>query len=249
MAYADPRTTAHDDPRMRPRVRFDAIGEAWSFFKAESGAWVLAGLVVLTGNWALGMGLAAILGADVPKLGDGFRVALRPNGHWVEFLLSAALNGFFLGGMFRMACLQVRGRRIHTSDLFGVTESAHELIIGSLLYAAAVLVGGLMFVLPGFVAAGTLMFTVPLVVDGKLTGVDAVRTSWNALKGRWLSVAVFHAVLYVIAGMGICFFAIGLLFTMPLYALGVSVLYRDFFIGKDCEPAPGAKPAGIDPDF
>jgi hypothetical protein len=97
------------------------------------------------------------------------------------------------------------------------------------------------------VVAGVLMFTIPLVVDGRLAGTDAVRQSWHALKGQWLSAAAFHFVANLIAGLGACVFCVGILFTMPLYCLSVSVLYRDFFLDKG--PDVLDKPVGPDPLF
>src|SRR5262249_2479187 len=49
-------------PRGAPRVRFSAIGEGWDLFWARSGTWILTGLVVVVGNWALNAAAVQILG-------------------------------------------------------------------------------------------------------------------------------------------------------------------------------------------
>jgi hypothetical protein len=239
-------------PRRRaPRVRFSAFGEAWGLFTARAGTWIATGLVVVLGNWLLNGALAAVLGERVPDVGGGFRleVPLDATGRWAHAVLSVVLNGFFLGGLVRMACLQLRGRPVAVGDLFSVTDVLGELAIGSGLFALALLVAGVIClpVLP-IVVAGLLMFTIPLIVDGRLRGVDAVRLSWSTLSGHWLSASAFHFVANLLAGLGGCCFCCGLLVTMPLYSLAVSVLYRDFFLDR---PAAhhAKKPYPYDPDF
>ena len=232
----------------RPRVRFDAIGDAWRLFNLRPLTWVLAGLIVLVGNSLLYGAVYSILGNPIPRSGGGFRVALPPPGTLLNAVLSAILNGLFLGGMFRMACLQVRGKTIAFTDLFGVAQvSPRELILGCGSYGLICFAASLVLVLPAFVAAGVLMFTLPLIVDGRMSAFDALRASWHALKGQWLQATVFHLVAYLVTGLGACLCGVGLVITMPLYCLSIAVLYRDFFLAKKANGF--GKPAMSDPDF
>lgn len=235
-------------PPTRPRViRFDAIGEAWRLFQEQTGTWILAGLVVLLVEAALEAAVASAFHRPLPPGGGGFRPAVPPAGRLVGYVAASLISGCLLAGMFRMACRQVRGLPVRVSDLFGVTDVGREVVIGVVLAALAVFVGAMFCVLPGLIAAGVLMFTLPLIVDGRLAAPDAIRTSWHVLKGEWLSAAVFQFVLNIVAGLGICLCGVGILFTMPLYSLSVAVLYRDAFLQKG--PAGPAKAEALDPDF
>jgi hypothetical protein len=233
--------------RPRPRVRFNAISEGWGLFTDRPATWLLAGAVVVVGNWAVHAAVASTFGGKFQLGGQGFRLQVPPAGGVLDAVLSAVVNGFFLGGMFRMAGLQIRGRPFAASDLFGVSDVLAELALGAALLGLAVAVAALFCVVPAFVVAGVLMFTLPLIVDGRLRAFDAVAQSWHALKGRMLSATLFHFVVSLISGLGGCLCCVGLLFTMPLYCLSVTVLYRDFFLGK--WPADPAKPYGPDPDW
>jgi hypothetical protein len=240
----------HDAGKGRPpraRVRFDALGDAWRLFTLRPFTWIVAGLIVLAGNSLIYGAVYSLLGDPMPKGGGGFRAEMPPPSTLVNAILSAILNGFFLGGMYRMACLQVRGKAITVTDLFGVTDVARELVLGCALYGVICFVAGMFCVLPAFFAAGVLMFTLPLIVDGRLDALAAVRSSWNALKGQWFTATVFHLVAYLVTGLGACCCGIGLVLTMPLYCLSIAVLYRDFFLGKTTS-AEG-KPSTVDPDF
>lgn len=229
-----------------PRVRFDAISEAWGLFKERAGTWLLAGLIVLIGNSALFAAVNAVLGVRLNPAG-GFRVAVPPAGQLVHAILAAVLNGLLLGGMFRLACLQVRGRRISVFDMASVSDVLPQLALGSAIYGAASFLAATFCFIPAFILAGVWMFTIPLIVDGHLHALDAIGASWRALKSQWLAATLFHLVASLLAGVGICCFFVGLLITMPLYCLSISVLYRDFFLTG----AKGgyAKPPSPNPDF
>jgi hypothetical protein len=226
--------------RPRPLVRFGAIGEGWELFKQQWGAWMLAVLIVLICNSVINAMIYAAFRLDHGRGVGGFRVPLRSEGQVLQAVLSWIVNGFFLGGMFRMACQQVRGYAVRVETLFSVVDVLPELILGSALYGLACFAAFGCLVIPGFVVAGVLMFTLPLIVDGGLPATAALGQSWNALKGEWLTATVFHLILWAIAGIGSCFCCVGLLFTAPIYSLAIAALYRDFFLAKGyfAKPSP-----------
>ena len=231
-------------PGPRPEVRFGAIGAAWRLLLDRWGTWVLASLIVLAGNSAINALLVALMGGKFEIRGDGFRFDLPPGGRLLDAVLSAVLNGFLIGGIVRMACRQVRGLPFSVGDLFGNGDDLVQLALGAAIFAAATFAGGLFCLVGALLAAGLLMFTIPLIVDGRLAATDAAAASWNALKGRWLSASVFHLLATAVSGLGACC-CVGLPFTMPLYGLSIAVLYRDFFPARDASPS--AKPPGVDP--
>jgi hypothetical protein len=245
MAFGDPTPYSHTN---RPRVRFSAIGEGWDLFKDQWVTWVVTSLVVIVVNSVLG-------GIAVALLPDDLKFNLNPNGVRFESqgptffvaMIESLINGFLYAGMFRMACLQIRGRRIHVSDLFSISDVAGQLLIGVLLSYLLVSAGFGCCFLPGLVISSVLMFVAPLIVDGRLTGVEAIGRSWGALKGEMLTATLFYCVVVVLHSLGAIFCGIGLLFTMPIYCLSISVLYRDYFLGKGSFDA--TKPSTADPDF
>ena len=228
----------------RPRVQLGAIGEGWRLLQERWGTWVVASFIVLLAN-------SVVSGAALSVLPDHGGPGIRLHGptdvKLVTLLVNGIVTGFFYGGMFRMACLQVRGARFGVSDLFSVVDVFGELVISSALYVVICFLAGSLCVLPYFIAAGVLMFVGPLVVDAKLTGTQAISTSWHALKSQWLMAAIFHFVASVCSSLGGICCGIGIFFTMPIYCLAIAVLYRDFFLAKQAA-APDKSPIG-DPDF
>jgi uncharacterized membrane protein len=228
----------HGHP-IRPLVRFSAIGEAWEFVKQSWGVWVVTILIVLIGFSVLNGILASVFRIEPLREFGAFRFPLRTGGDWLRAILNTIVSGFFLGGMVRMACQQVRGFPVRVDTLFSVVDVLPELLLGSVLYGLASLIGFACLLLPGFILQGVLMFTLPLIVDGRLPATRSMAESWRVLKGQWLSATVFHLVLWAISGIGACFCGVGLLFTAPIYSLGIAILYRDFFLSKGfMKPSP-----------
>ncbi|WP_406695690.1 hypothetical protein V5E97_32265 [Singulisphaera sp. Ch08] len=244
MGVGDHQFDAADSPHFRrPVVRFSAISEAWTLVQAEWLTWALAMLVVLAGNSIVSKVADSLF--HVGRAGGlvGFRWPMPREEMAVQVILAALINGFFVGGMFRMACRQIRGERIQVSDLFSVVDVLNELAMGSILCAAVVaIVSFVCFVIPGLILHGLFMFTLPLIVDGRLRAIAAIRQSYHALKAQWLSATLFHVVTSFLSGIGTCFFCVGILLTGPIYVLSIAILYRDFFLAKgvafDSKPAP-----------
>lgn len=223
-----------------PRVRFGAIGVALGLFGRELKTWVLATLVVAACNAAAGAALGLSIGGHFGlrvQFGGGFPVTLGRRPGAAQVVLSALVYGLSLGGMTRLACLQVRGRRIRVADLFGVRDCLVELGFASALIGLATLAGFACLVLPGFVIPALLMFALPLVVDARLPAWTALRRSWDTLKGEWLTATAFHLALALVAGSGVLLCGLGIVLTAPLYSLTIAVLYADAFRGKG--PAKG----------
>jgi hypothetical protein len=245
--YDDPFDARRTGPRPLAVVRFDAIGEAWHLFQQRWSVWVLAALIELVCYGALGGLAAALLDVPRPPAPGGFRLTLPSQGQALQMALFLVLNGVFVGAMMRIACRQVRGQEFGVETLFSITDVLLNLILGSLLYGLACSVGLFFCFIPGVIVFGVLMFTYPLIVDAGLPPLEAMKQSWNSLKGQWLTVTVFHLLVAFLSGIGTCFCGIGLVVTAPLYSLSIAVLYRDFFLTKGASHSE--KPKVPEADF
>ena len=193
-----------------PEVRFGAIGEAWRLYRRHWTVWSLTTLVAII-CVALGEGIAAI--ATLPSgrgcsagcsSASGPRGSRSCTGSW-----AMAVAGFFLGGMIRMAVNQVRGRRPRLEDLFSVTDVWFDLCVGSILVGIPLMIGWSLFVIPGMVVAGLIMFVYPLIVDGRLPATGAMIQSYHALKSQWLLATIVHLGIAMVAGLGVILGGIG----------------------------------------
>jgi hypothetical protein len=214
---------------MWPLVRFNVIGDAWRLYRRHWVVWSLAMLIVLIGSSVVIGAVLAMLGINRPDSRVGFRLPMNPGVSALQYIVSTVIGGFFVGGLIRMAGNQVRGRAPRIEDLFTITDVWVDVVLASLLYAAATFVGFLFFAIPGLIVAGLLMFAIPLVVESHLPATAAIMQSWNALKSQWLTATAFHCVLCLLSGSGVLLCGVGILLTGPLYSLSIALLHQEFF--------------------
>ena len=128
------------------------------------------------------------------------------------------------------AVRQIRGQRPHVRDLFQIPDNWFDVALGSILFGVPFAVGSSLFVVPGLVVGGLFLFMFPLIVDAHLPATGAMIRSYQAARPQWLAASAVHLATLAAAGSGFLLAGIGLLFTGPLYALSLAVLYRDIFL-------------------
>jgi hypothetical protein len=223
-----------------PEVRFAVIGEAWRLYKRHWGIWSLATLLSMIGYACAAGVLFALLDLGKAHGPGGFRPFLPPGQSAVQFILSNAVAGLFLGGMMRMASRQVRGATPRLEDLLSVTDVWFDLILVSFLYGLGVFLGSLLCFFPGLILSGVWMLAIPLVVEARLPATGSLIQSWHALKSQWLAVTVFHLLLVILSIAGVILCGIGILLTGPLYSLSIALVYHRFF---PVPPSQASKPS------
>jgi hypothetical protein len=217
----------HADRSAWPQVRFGVIKEAWRLYQQHALVWSSAVLIMICANAAADSALFAVVGTGRRLGPGGFRLFVPAAGA-VGYILSTTVSGFFVGGLVRMASRQIGGRAPRLEDLFSITDCWFDLLLVSFLIGVATWVGVHLCVLPGFIAYGLFMLAIPLVAEGHLPATGALMQSWHALKSQWLTAAVFHWVLTILAVCGLCC-VVGVLITGPLYSLAITILYQNFF--------------------
>src|SRR5438034_7596344 len=114
------------NPYPRPRVRFDAIPEAWALFQQQMGTWVLAAFLMLAVpafvyfSWFIVITIIAggfDTRASVPPLSDSQGILMVITTFVMTFAMWVC-STLLTGSMFRMAIKQVRGERISAGDVF-----------------------------------------------------------------------------------------------------------------------------------
>jgi uncharacterized membrane protein len=211
-----------------PLVQFRVIGEAWRQYKRHWVVWSLTAFIVMFCFSAVfGICMAVLDGRE--RGAGGIRLPISPAAGIVPFMLSAMVSAFLVGGMVRMASNQLRGGAPRIEDLFSVVDCWFDLLLTGVLYAAAIALGNLLCVIPGLIVFGLFMLAIPLVVEGRLPATGALMQSWNSLKSQWLTAAVFHLFLSLVAVSGSILCGIGFFVTAPLYCLSIAILYREFY--------------------
>ncbi len=219
-------------------VSYGAIGLGWQLLRQEFGTWVLTTLVAIL---VLGV-LGAVLQAATVALLFGEYYLIGPHRFPFAMLLIVPVNvgiqGLMLGSLIRMALKQIDGGRIAVGDLFslGGAGEAERLFKGMILVSVLGAVASVFLVIPGLIVAALSMFTLHLIVDGRMGEGSALAASFRALRRHGLTAIFFYLATMLITSSGMLLLGVGLLVTLPWYILTLTAQYRRSF-------APGAVPA------
>lgn len=220
-----------------PVISFDAISDAWNLFRTDVAVWIGVSFLTLVVHSAFTVWLLFTL--PDPATGRQFNPLF-----WLALLTFALVGTFFHGGMFRIALGQIRTGRAHFGDLGGALGTLPTLFLVSFLEVLAIGVGLFLCLLPGLILSGLLLFAAPLVVDPqkKLGVMSSLSTSFEALKPQMWMALLFALVCYLLANAGQALCGIGVLVTMPLFYLSVTIAYRDFFFSDQTPPSLAPTP-------
>ncbi|HKF53871.1 MAG TPA: zinc-ribbon domain-containing protein [Blastocatellia bacterium] len=228
-------------------VKFgDWISEGFRMFVEQWQVWVLQTLVLcgiilafVAAFFGALMGVALVTGATQEPSALPLFVIFLPG-----FLIMWAASGALVSGMFKTAFKQLQGGKIQVSDIFSGMDCMPAVLLATFCNGILVMFGLLLCIIPGFIVAGLLYFTIPLIVHRRLGVFEAMGESKELVQKNLLMFILFQFVVQLIAQSGqyICY--VGLLATFPLqFTIGV-IAYRD------CFGVPGARsfqPAPVNP--
>jgi hypothetical protein len=163
---------------------------------------------------------------------------------FVTIVVTLPVTVLFMGGAYRAAFKQLRGGRVQFSDLFSARDCYWRLLGATIIQSILTSLGMLVCVIPGFIVAGMLFFTVPLIIERKLGVFEAMRASREVTQRNLLMFTLFALVVQIIASVGAYACYIGLLATWPLMFTMHAVAYRDCFglEGARCFLPPAPSP-------
>ena len=220
------------------QVRFgEWISEGWKMFTAQWKGWVLISLglfcavaipVMAFVIFLYAALIAAALQQD-PSAAAPLSTFLIFGSLFLFGLVMLPLSALLMGGMHRAALKQLRGGQVEFSDLFSARDQYLPLLGAMLLIGLLVGIGWMVCVIPGFIVAALLFFTIPLIIDRKLGVIDAMKASSEMTKPNLLMFTLFAFVVHLIASAGTYACYIGLLATVPLLFTMTAAAYRDCF--------------------
>jgi len=215
-----------------PRVRFgDWIGEGWNMFAEQWKVWVVNTLILLLVTLVPVIGIyiftfVALASAGAGSAGLGlFMVAVI----FAVVVLLVLLSIYLVAGMYNTAFKQLRGEAISTSDVFAGGDSFPRVLGAAFVVGILVTIGALLCIIPAFIVAGALYFTLPLVVERRLSVGEAIQASRDATRGDLFKFVLFAFVVSLIAQSGSYLCYVGMLVTWPLQYTIAAIAYRDVF--------------------
>lgn len=122
-------------------------------------------------------------------------------------------------------------RSAQITDLYKYPNLAMKVLknfIASFLYGLAVLVGLILLVVPGIYLAIRFMFFSYYIIDKDAGAVDSLKMSWKLTDKAVVNLFFFDLLIIGLNILGAIALGVGLLVTVPLSLIAVTILYRKY---------------------
>lgn len=141
-------------------------------------------------------------------------------------LVSLVVSVILKLGLLKVFLNLVDGGRPALNDLWSTTRFLPEYFGAVLLMAVPIIIGFILFIVPGFYLYLRWQFFSILIVDQNLGPIEALKTSWRLTRGRAVDMFLMFAVLAALVLAGSLFIGVGLILTLPLSLIFFASVYR-----------------------
>lgn len=211
-----------------PGVHFEFIGKSFERLKENVGTYAGAALVAgilfyaisFLGSFAANMLLYGSLFPDATASADIGKQLLSMV---IQIPFTSAGYVFFIG-MVLMGIDHIQGRPV-TFRVFDGFKHFPTIFLTQMLVTLITYVGLALLIIPGFWVSGALSLAVLYAgIEGK-SPMDAIRASLESMRAYAFPAFGYLLVLGIVAALGACACGIGLLFTGPIFTIGMAYLW------------------------
>ena len=175
--------------------------------------------------FVIGTNAAAMV---VPMLivGMGHMMLHREGQNFAVLLISVAVQATFTLGLFKIYLRYRDGETPILENLIDGVQRFYVLMGASIVASFAVVIGLVLFLLPGIVVLLRLMFVGFVIVDERVGPIDAIQRSWDITRGHTLDLFLFYILLCGVNLLGAACLLVGLLVSIPITGLALAYVYR-----------------------
>ncbi len=130
------------------------------------------------------------------------------------------------------------GKQNTSNDIFKFVSRTFIITITSVITAALVQIGMLLFILPGFYMLVATGFAIPLVLDKGMLPTQAVFSSIRIVNHQWLKFVQVYIVFFILLVLVVFTFGLAMIWVAPFYYNVKGLLYRDIIGTGDNKGTP-----------
>lgn len=191
----------------------ESLRTGWNTFKAH---WALL----------LGVMLFTALVSVSPSLITGIIGNDNSGVVWIAQIFSWVLGVVVSIGQVRILLNLVDGAPAAFADLFSHYKLFFHMLLTQIIVGVIVVMGIILFIIPGIIFALRLQFATYALVDKKLNPFDAIGASWHMTKGSTLKLLLYAIISAVVALVGALALGVGLLLAIPTLLVAHMFVYR-----------------------
>lgn len=143
-----------------------------------------------------------------------------------EDIMFTALSFIIMGGYILLLVMHYDGKKVEFDDLFSLDNRWISYVFASVIKMFLIVIGLLLFIIPGIYLAIRFMFVELLVIDKGMRPMEALRASSEMTKGNIWALLGFSIVLLLLVIAGLLFFVVGVLPASIIVTLATIHMYR-----------------------
>src|SRR5579859_3268383 len=194
---------------------------AWARFKPNWVVLVFSWFALMAISMVLGFATMIAIGARAVPPDSPLAIRMMVGSGFVRLLVTA----FLQVGLLRISLDVARDRTPSFGALFLGGDRFFALLGVFLLQSLIVVVGLLLLVVPGVIAALGLSLTQYYVVDAKMGPIDAMKASWAATRGQKGEIFVLLLASVGVMLLGALACCLGMLVAAPVALVALSAGY------------------------
>lgn len=129
-------------------------------------------------------------------------------------------------GFIKIVLKIVDGHKAEIKELWAYPQYLLRMVGATIVYFLIVVAGLILLIIPGIYLALRLQFYSYYIVDKNAGAIDSLRMSWKATDKNVINIFLFELLLVGINILGALALLVGLLVTIPLSFIAVTLLYR-----------------------
>ena len=181
------------------------LRQGWELFKLNPGGYVGFALVFFVIQVVLSL---------FPRLGG---------------LTSLVISGPLYAGFYLVSAKLLQRQTPIFQDFFGGFQFFLPLLLLTLISTLFIIIGLILFILPGIFLMVCYIFAAMIVIDRRLDFWPAMELSRRTVQSQWFGFFIFFLLLMLINLGGVILLGVGLLVSMPVSAAAVAAAYNDIF--------------------
>ena len=181
------------------------LRQGWELFKLNPGGYIGFALVFFVIQVVLSL---------FPRLGG---------------LTSLVISGPLYAGFYLVSAKLLQRQTPIFQDFFGGFQFFLPLLLLTLISTLFIIVGLILFILPGIFLMVCYIFAAMIVIDRRLDFWPAMELSRRTVQSQWFGFFIFFLLLMLINLGGVILLGVGLLVSMPVSAAAVAAAYNDIF--------------------
>ncbi len=165
----------------------------------------------------------------------------------IGFIYFVLITRPFKYGALSVLLKAARDERVQVRAMFEALENYLNVVLANLFVCVIIIIGLVLFIVPGLVFACRLSFTPFLVVENRMEAIEAVKESWRLTRGHAWTIFLMALVAIPVVALGVACLGVGLIGAMMWIGMAHASLY--YAVTSSAGVVAPERPSGGDPGF